>query len=585
MCLMDPVEDIKSRLSIEDVVSEYVQLKRTGRNFKGLSPWTNEKTPSFVVSPEKQIWHDFSSGRGGNMFSFVMEMEGLDFKGALEHLARKAGIDLSQYQTGRSTDNRKLKERLYEALEQAAKFYQVHFSKNDQALEYVFKKRGYTKEIALTFQLGYAPNNGTALQDYLKKRGFTDEEIGKAGLTSKGYRGSSDMFRGRLMVPLMDAQGRAIGFTARLLNDEPNAPKYINTPQTLLYDKSRHVFGLHLAKESIRVSKYVVAVEGNLDVIASHQAGIKNVIASAGTAMTESHLKTLGRFTHDVRLAFDQDQAGLNAAERVIPLAGKADITLSIITIPEGKDPDELVKKDPKAWQEVINKPQYALDWLIERHQTRVDMNSAEGKRRFSDEILKVVRQLADSVEQDHYLQKLAGIAGVSADAMRQKLKTPKQKVTLRQKKTTSVETRFDPEFIKTQDHLLALALHVPVMRVFLDPIEEEMLLHEQARQALTFLKENPDYDGKAKPKVLSRIADYVKVIGLQYETLYQDLEELELGYEAARLQTRLIEQYVRAKKASITNELQDADEKRTKELLEEARALDLLLNVNPSKA
>lgn len=585
MCSMDPLEDIKSRLSIEDVVSEYVQLKRSGRNFKGLSPWTNEKTPSFMVSPEKQIWHDFSSARGGNMFSFVMEMEGLDFRGAMELLARKAGIDLSQYQTGRSADNRKLKERLYEVLEQAAKFYQAHFSKNSQALEYIFKKRGYTKDTVLTFRLGYSPNNGSALYDYLKKQNFTDEEIQKAGLLSRGYKGKGDMFRGRIMVPLMDQQGRIIGFTARLLGDDPDAPKYINTPQTLLYDKGRHVFGLHLAKTAIREHKFVVAVEGNLDVIASYQAGVRNVVATAGTAMTESHLKTLGRFTHDVRLAFDQDQAGLSAAERAIPIAGKVDVTLSIITIPEGKDPDELVKKAPKAWEKVITEPQYALDWLIERYQSQLDIDSAEGKRRFSDELLKVVRQLPDPVEQDHYLQKLAEIAGVSSDAMRSKLKSPKPTTVLKRHKLESVESTLDPEIIKNQDHLLALALYVPIIRAFLEGLTDEMFLQDTSKQLLKFLLNNPDYDGQAKPKELKQIADYIKVLGLQYETLYQDLDELELGYEAKRLRTRLVERYVRTKKAAITAELQNADEKRTKELLEEARALDLLLKLHPSKA
>jgi DNA primase len=307
---MDAVEDIKSRLNIEDVISEYVQLKRAGRNFKGLSPFGAEKTPSFMVSPEKGIWHDFSSGKGGNMFSFVMEMEGLDFKGALELLARKAGVDLSQYRTGRSAETSQLKERLYDANEQAAKFYQVQFSKKQEALEYIFKQRKFSKDIALEFRLGYSPNNGTALYDYLNKQGFTEEEVGRAGLISRRYKGVGDMFRGRIMVPLQDAQGRVIGFTARLLDDEPNAPKYINTPQTLLYDKGRHIYGLHLAKEALRKAKYAVLVEGNLDVIAAHQAGTRQVVATAGTALTEMHLKGISRFTPDVRLAFDQDSAG-----------------------------------------------------------------------------------------------------------------------------------------------------------------------------------------------------------------------------------------------------------------------------------
>src|SRR3989344_1783836 len=191
---MDAVEEIKSRLSIEDVISEYVQLKRAGRNFKGLSPFGDEKTPSFMVSPEKQIWHDFSSGKGGNVFSFVMEMEGLDFKGALELLARKAGVDLDQFK-GRDGGNAKLKERLQELNDLAAKFYQVQFSQNKIALDYVLKRRQFSKATALAFRLGYAPNNGTALLDFLKKQKFTEDEIKKAGLAISRYSGAADMFR------------------------------------------------------------------------------------------------------------------------------------------------------------------------------------------------------------------------------------------------------------------------------------------------------------------------------------------------------------------------------------------------------
>src|SRR6185295_5959889 len=207
-----------------DVVSRYVELKRAGRNWRGLSPFNSERTPSFMVSPEKQIWHDFSSGKGGNIFSFVMEVEGVDFKGALELLARKSGVDLEQYR-GSPSRRGPDKERLYELLELSTKFYQVQFSKNKSTLEYVFKKREFSKETALEWRLGYSPNNGSALVDYAKTKGFTEQEIKNAGLSARAYRGGiQDMFRGRLMVPLQDPQGRVIGFTARLLNDEPNAP-------------------------------------------------------------------------------------------------------------------------------------------------------------------------------------------------------------------------------------------------------------------------------------------------------------------------------------------------------------------------
>jgi DNA primase len=265
---MDAVAEVKSRLNIEDVISEYVQLKRAGRNFKGLSPFTNEKSASFIVSPEKQIWHDFSSGRGGDMFTFVQEVEGLDFKGALDLLARRAGVDLEQFKgSGGTNTNAQFKNRALEALELATKFYQRQLTANNPALQYLIKDRKFTKETLLNWRLGYAPNNGQALTDFLTKHGFERDEMKRSGLVVERYSRLSDMFRGRVMVPLSDSRGSVIGFTARLLDDNPNAPKYINTPQTIVYDKGRNVFGLNFAKEAIRKTGFVVVVEGNMDVI------------------------------------------------------------------------------------------------------------------------------------------------------------------------------------------------------------------------------------------------------------------------------------------------------------------------------
>ncbi|MDB5186216.1 MAG: primase [Candidatus Saccharibacteria bacterium] len=579
---MDAVEEVKSRISIEDVISEYVQLKRAGRNYKGLSPFGNEKTPSFMVSPEKQIWHDFSTGKGGNIFSFVMEVEGLDFKGALELLARKANVDLTQFDRGRNAGAGKFKERLYEAVELATKFYQAHFTKSQTALDYVSKKRQFTRETAIEFRLGYSPNNGTALVDFLTKKGFTDKELQQAGLTTRRYRGVGDMFRGRLMIPLMDQQGRVVGFTARLLEDDPNAPKYINTPQTLLYDKSRHVYGLHLAKESMRKVAYTVVVEGNLDVIASHQAGVRQVVATAGTAMTEQHMKALNRFAGDVRLAFDEDKAGQNATERAIPIASKVGVNLSIVTISEGKDPDELIKKDPKLWEQAITQHQPALDWLIERYQEQLDLESSAGKRQFSDVILNVVKQLNDTVEQDHYVGKIAGVIGTSKEALVSKLSSVERESD-RPRKQLKVEHKLDPKVVdmtKVQNHLLCLVLLRPKLRPHLEILTPDMLNADPARELLQFLQTHADFDGTATKQVsaLRNIGDYVKMLALQHEALYQDLDEVELDYEAARLQVRLIEQFVKSKKGQLVGQMHDADEKTMHTLLEEVKKLDLLL-------
>lgn len=581
---MDAKEEIKSRLAIEDVIGEYVQLKRTGRSWKGLSPFTAEKTPSFVVSPEKQIWHDFSSGKGGDMFGFVMEMEGLEFRGALELLARKAGVDLEQYRT-RGGGNAKQKERLHEVLELTTRFYQTHLKSNRAALEYLLGKRAFSKTTVLEWRLGYSPGNGAALVDFLRSKKFSDEEIKAAGLSSHSYRGGTqDMFRGRIMIPLADAQGQVIGFTARLLEDDPSAPKYINTPSTLLYDKSRHVYGLHLAKDAIRKGKFAVIAEGNLDVIASHQAGVRQVVATAGTALTEQHLKALSRFTGDIRLCFDADKAGLAATERAIPIASRVGVSLSIITIPSGKDPDELIRQDAKIWQEIIDKPQYALDWLMERYKKLLDITSAPGKRQFSDVILAVIRGLGDQVEQEHYLEQVAKLIGVSREALASKLTQTGPAVRLKIKKpnpTDAQNSKAAAELTKAQDHLLALMLLQPKLRDFLDKLQADMLPTEPARQLLEFLQAQPDFAGDpSQAKALQPLADYVKILVLQYDELYRDLELLELRYEAARLQARLIEQYVKTNKRLLSQELTGADEAHTQTLLERARQLDTLLKL-----
>lgn len=596
---MDAVDEVKTRLAIEDVVGEYVQLKRAGRNFKGLSPFAAENTPSFVVSPDKQIWHDFSSGKGGDMFSFVMEVEGLDFKAALDLLARKAGIDLAQFRApGAGASSGPSKERLYELLEMASKFYQVQFSKNQIALEYVFKKRKFLKETALEWKLGYSPNNGTAFVDYARSKGFTETEIKQAGLSSNSsYRGLSDMFRGRLMIPLQDQQGKIIGFTARLLTEDKEAPKYINTPQTPLYDKSRHIYGLHLAKESIRKGGYAVIAEGNLDVISSHQAGVRQVVATAGTALTEPHLKGLSRFTGDIRLSFDADKAGLAATERAIPIASKVKVSLSIITIPSGKDPDELIQQDPAAWTRAIETPSYALDWLLERYQSLLDVKSAEGKRKFSDIMLPVVRDLSDAVERDHYLNRIAAVIDVSRAALEQKYDQATRETPVARKRQMQVTPtkpgqvdRLALERQRTEDAFMCLMLLRPTLREFLDLLRDPMFTNINAYELFKFLSSHAEFYGKPDDvKQLKAYAstsengqnlpDYVKILTLLYEELYQGLELNELHYEAARLQARLVEQFVKTAKNKLISQLEAADETVTTQLLTQAKAYDELLN------
>lgn len=456
--MQDAKEEVRSRLNIEDVIGEYVQLKRAGRNFKGLSPFSGERTPSFFVSPDKHIWHDFSSSKGGDIFSFIMEVEGLDFRQALELLARKAGVDLSLYQNSGSQELAKKKKRLLEANELAARYFQQSLIRNKHALTYVFEKRKLNKQVVQDFRIGYAPDSGDALVSLLRKNGFKPSELKDAGLTN---RFGGDLFRGRMMVPLMDASGQVIGFTGRIIIDDPSAPKYLNTPQTLIYDKSRHVFGLSQAKDAIRKNDYAVVVEGNLDVVSSHQADVKAVVATAGTAMTESHLRALSRLSSNIRLSFDGDRAGLAATERAIPIAQTVGVELSIVTLPESaKDPDELIQQDPTLWQKAIDTAEPVVDWVIKQFAAREDLTTAAGKRQFTTAATAVIGALKDPVEQDHYLAKIAKMTDTTRDALTKKL--AQNTVAEEEKKPVKVQpvqSKNVDQRERNQDILLAVAL------------------------------------------------------------------------------------------------------------------------------
>lgn len=443
-CMEDAKEEIRARLAVEDVVGQYIELKRAGRNFKGHSPWGTDRTPSFMVSPDKGIWHDFSSNRGGDIFTFVMEMEGCTFREALEKLAQQAGVELKRY----SDDDRKQaahRARLYEVLELAAKYFQFCLTKNKNVMQYVFYKRNMNKKTVENFRIGYAPQAGDALKNFLTKRGFSQKEMDDAGLLNQ-YGG--DLFRGRMTIPLMDANGRVIGFTARILKEDKNSPKYLNTPETILYNKGRHIFGLSQAKDMIRRMEFVVVVEGNMDVISSHQAGVCQAVATAGTAMTEMHLKSFARMTKDIRLAYDGDEAGIRAAERAISMASKFGIYLSVIDDYHGcKDADELIQKDPKLWQEAVQNYRPALEWLLEKYVEKYNLKTEKGFQEYATEAKRLIEQIdpADTVLREKYERQVAERLGISLEAFRAKKVTQPEKKKLKKVnvvKNTTVVSR-----------------------------------------------------------------------------------------------------------------------------------------------
>ena len=548
----DAKEEVRARLSIEDVIGEYVPLKRAGRSFKGLSPFSGEKTPSFYVSPDKHIWHDFSSNKGGDVFSFVMEVEGMDFRQALEHLARKAGVDLSMYQTGGKETARR-KKRLLEATRLAVLYYQQSLLKNPHALEYVFKKRGLTKQTVTDFRIGYAPEQGSALVRFLKNKGFSKKELDEAGLTN---RFGSDLFRGRMMVPLLDETGQAIGFTGRIIADDPNAPKYLNTPATLLYDKSRHIFGFSQAKEAIRARGYTVVVEGNMDVVSSHQADVRAVVATAGTAMTEYQLRTLRRLSPQVRLAFDGDKAGIAATERAIPIASGLGISLTVVTLPgSAKDPDELIQQGVQLWEQAIEAAEPAVDWVLKQYQQRDNLATAEGKRQFSTAALTVIKSLQDPVEQDHYQQVVAAMIGASLEAVKAKLSAGVREAEKPLKKIAPRTTPSEAHPAYTHiDTLLGAALINPSLRTLFEPGDAALFQDPRQQAVVQYMTGHDEKVTDTLPSGLKKVDEYAKVIILRAEKRYEGWQDEDVRLETAELlrqfkaeyQKQQLEQHIR---------------------------------------
>ncbi len=425
------IEEIKQRLDIVEIVGDYLPLKKAGVSYKGCCPFHQEKTPSFFVNPERQIYHCFGCGEGGDIFEFVMKMDGLDFVEAKELLAAKAGVKIEKWRGG--DDNRSEKHRLREANMLAAKMFNHLLMKDERAAvarEYV-KKRALSDATIEEFLLGYSLDSWDATSKFLMQKGFTEQEIFKSGLSIKSDRGTGyyDRFRGRLMFPIRDIQGEVVGFTARLMpgpdGKDPDGPKYINTPQTLVYDKSRALYGINLAKQAIRSEKAAVVVEGNMDVVSSHQAGVKNVVASSGTAMTGDQCDILKRFAERLILSFDNDEAGETAAKRGIDTAVAAGFSVRILRLPEGagKDPDDCVRKDVELWKGAIVDAVAYMNWYIELAQQRTDFSDGESKRRAADSLLREVAKIPNSVERAHWIGELSKLFGTPDSMLYEALK------------------------------------------------------------------------------------------------------------------------------------------------------------------
>ncbi len=412
---MGQAEDIKSKLDIVEVIREYVPVKAIGANFQALCPFHNEKTPSFVISPDKQIWHCFGCGRGGDVFSFVMEKEGLGFMEVLRLLAPKAGVVL-KYE---KLEDYSQRNRLLDILELAGKYYAhiLSLPAGQAARDYLLG-RGLSAEIINEWQLGYSPDTWDSLAVFLKARPlsgkkYTDNEIFLAGLITKkeGGRSYYDRFRDRIMFPIWDINNNLIAFTARVnpaKEKTEKTGKYINSPQTKVYDKSRVLFALNKAKTAIRQEDLAIVVEGQMDVISCHQYGFKNVVASSGTALTAEQVSLIKRFTNNIALLFDMDEAGQLAADRGIKEALSQEMNLKIIVLPFGKDPDECLRHNPDDFKKAIEDAKPMLDYYFTKISTGLDLAVLDNKRRIRDKMFMMIDLVSNKTEQGYWLKKIS---------------------------------------------------------------------------------------------------------------------------------------------------------------------------------
>lgn len=546
---MNETEEIKNRLKISELVSGYVELKKAGANFKGLCPFHNEKTASFMVSDEKGIFHCFGCSEGGDIFTFYQKIESADFYEALTRLGERTGVEIKSG----SGEAKELKNKLYKINEFAAKFYTaaLQSSAGKQALDYL-KKRGLSEKTISEFGLGYSSKNKQLIAE-LTKRGFLNSEIKQAGLI-KDASSSTDRFAGRLIIPIADAQGRIIGFTARVLDD--SLPKYINSPETEIYSKGNVLFGLHKAKEKIRKEDGALLVEGNMDVIAAHQAGITETIGTSGTALTALQLGLISRYTQNVKLALDQDQAGQAAVLRTLKSFQENSLNLYIVRF-AGKDPADAINSDKDAFIKAIKAPIYASDFVLETLLAKYDLKNIVGQKNLLKELSEFLQILGTAVEREKYIKTVAEKTGLPDYAIKDQLKADKDDKQSRSavvprviKNVEESRSRYIVELLLKDDH---------ARRYIIKEINPSWLLAPYS----SFLSEIKSLDlGYSYDKLSARLPrEHVELLSeLALISPGQDLKEVDYLGEAVTIAKALKKDVGRAQRKKLAALVKEAE-------------------------
>lgn len=537
---MTDVEEIKSRLDIVQVIGESVPLKKAGRNFKGLCPFHKEKSPSFMVNPERQSYHCFGCGEGGDVFEFVMKREAADFPEALRMLAQRAGVELKGFDSKAS----KAKQRLFEANGQAATYFEAALAHTTgKVAQDYLQERGISAGTATQFRMGYAPDDYDALVKALTKKGFTTKELEEAGLVVSGGRGPYARFRGRLMIPIADGSGVIRGFTGRVLDPDAKTAKYVNTPDTSVYHKGKLVFALDLAKQAVINADAIVMVEGQMDVITAHQAGTANVVATSGTALTEEQLRQMLRYTKTIVLALDNDEAGHQALLRTIELVGDREAELKAVDLGDAKDPDDLISKDPKAWATALKEAPPVVDYLITAAlRDRKPPYDRAAIKAVLDAVLPALAY-RPGIDQDFYTEQLATTLGVEKSSVKVRMAAPK---TIQKVRGESAEGAPPPRPQKTPEELVAermigLVAITPKLTLKLAKLDPR-IFPETYREAATELKSG--YNELTVDKGTQSLIDVCAMAVSEYEPMSTDERAGEFDRLYDRLKTLWIKRH-----------------------------------------
>jgi DNA primase len=479
---MGAVDEVKQRTDIVEVIGREVTLVKAGRTFKGLCPFHSEKNPSFYVYPEQQSWHCFGCNNGGDVFSFIMKKQNIEFGEALRQLAQKAGVVIpSKFEPGMES---KEKQRLYDVNQAAAQYFHnllLNSPAGKKAQGYI-AKRGFTEPTVKEFQLGYSANSWEELKKYLLERDYTEKEMLDAGLIIEAEdKKTHDRFRDKLMFPILDVRGRVTGFGGRALDD--SLPKYTNSPQTPLFDKSGTLYGINLAKDAIREQDTAVIVEGYMDVITAYQNGFKNAVASMGTAVTERQVSILKRLTKNLSLALDADAAGEEAMLRTVGYENSLDAEIKVIILPGGKDPDDVIKEDSENWQKLVAAAVPIVDYTFDMATAGLDLDTARGKALARDRLLPIIGEIKDNVRRAHYLQKLAGLLRVSERDLEADLARLRPRPTRRQPSAPEPKPVHSLVSSPKEEYCLALLLQHPELKRQDEGLRQEHFENSENRE------------------------------------------------------------------------------------------------------